>query len=172
MLHYAKNRRNNIIVLVSGVGAILFAVVFFREQLMSLFRVLVNLGFKLNNRDIIYRAGLDKFLQSPILGGSFYSIDFVPDTWSTLERFISLIPPRWHNTIVQILASCGAVGMLAYLFHRIQTVKLFVKRMNKENSFIACSIMAMLIACMFDCHLFNIGPTLFYSMALGFAENS
>lgn len=171
MLRYARNRRNNIIVLASGTVAVLLAMFLFREQLMRLVNVLVNLGLKLNNRDIIYREGINKFLQSPILGTGFYCTGFKPDAWSTLESFHNIIPPRWHNTILQILVSCGLVGIFAYLFHRLQTVKLFLRRMTKENMFIACSILVLLLSCMFDCHLFNIGPALFYSMALSFAEN-
>ena len=116
--------------------------------------------------------GLKKFLQAPILGNSFYSTGgYEPWAWSTQEGFNNLIPPRWHNTIVQILVCCGSVGILAYLFHRIQTVQLFLRRVTKENTFIACSLLVLLISCMFDCHFFNIGPALFYSMALSFAEN-
>ena len=136
-----------------------------------MFTVLINLGLKLNNRDIVYREGWNKFLQSPILGTGFYCTGYKPDAWSTLESFHNIIPPRWHNTVLQILVCCGLVGIAAYLFHRLQTVKLFLRRATKENMFIACSILALLISSMFDCHFFNIGPVLIYSMALSFAEN-
>lgn len=171
MLHYARNRRHNTIVLVGFIAAVLLAVIFFREQLMRLFSVLLNLGLNPNNRDTIYKEGLAKFLQSPILGSGFYSTGYEPWAWATLESFNNLIPPRWHNTIVQIMVCCGSVGILAYLFHRLQTVQLFLRRVTKENTFIACSLLVLLISCMFDCHFFNIGPVLFYSMALSFAEN-
>lgn len=171
MFRYMEKRRHNAIVLVSGGVAIVLTMFLFREQMMGLLTVLMNLGLKLNNRDIIYQEGVQKFLQSPILGSSFYCTGFKPDAWSTLESFHNLIPPRWHNTILQILVSCGLIGMLAYLFHRIQTVKLFLRRASKENTFIVCSILVLLLSSMFDCHFFNIGPVLFYSMALSFVEN-
>ena len=31
---------------------------------------------------------------------------------------------------------------------------------------------SMLVCSMLDCHLFNLGPTMFYSLALAFAEHS
>lgn len=171
LFRYVGNRRKTTTVLISGSVAILFVMFLFREQLMGLFNVLLNLGLRLNNRDIIYKEGINIFLQSPILGSGFYSTGFKPDAWSTLESFHNVIPPRWHNTILQILVCCGLVGILAYLFHRLQTVKLFLHRMTKENKFIACSILVLLVSCMFDCHFFNIGPAMFYSMALSVAEN-
>ena len=171
MLRYSQNRRQNILMIVSIVFVGLSAMFFFRKQLMGVYSVLMNLGLKLNNRDIVYREGWNKFLQSPILGTSFYCSGYKPDAWSTLESFHNVIPPRWHNTILQILVCCGVSGILAYLFHRLQTVKLFLRRANRGNTFIACSILALLISSMFDCHFFNIGPVLFYSMALSFAEN-
>ena len=170
MLRYAGNRRQNTMVLVSGSAAVLLALLIFKEQFMRLFDVLMSLGLKLNNRDIVYKEGFHKFLQAPILGTGFYCTGYKPDAWSTLDRFHNVIPPRWHNTILQMLACCGAVGLLAYLFHRLQTVKLFLQRWSKENAFIACSLLMLLIASMFDCHFFNIGPVLFYSMSLSFVE--
>jgi hypothetical protein len=72
---------------------------------------------------------------------------------------------------VQLLASCGAVGMGAYIIHRFQTAKLFLKKITPEKSFIACSIIVLLATSLFDCHSFNIGTVLLYSVSLAFAEN-
>lgn len=171
MFLYARNRRHNTIALVSFIAVVLLAVIFFHDELLRLFSVLLNLGLNPNNRDTIYVEGLNKFLQAPILGSGFYSTGYEPWAWATLESFNNLIPPRWHNTVVQILVCCGTVGFVAYIFHRLQTIQLFLRRVTRENSFIACSLLVLLICCMFDCHFFNIGPVLFYSMALSFAEN-
>ena len=61
--------------------------------------------------------------------------------------------------------------MLAYIFHRYQTIKLFVKKPTLEKTFIALSLVIFLSTSLLDCHFFNIGPTMFYSLALLFAEN-
>jgi hypothetical protein len=62
------------------------------------------------------------------------------------------------------------VGLGAYLLHRVQTVVLLIRNRSRENIFIACSVLVLLITSMFDCHMFNVGPVLFYSMALAFVE--
>ena len=57
------------------------------------------------------------------------------------------------------------------MLHRIQTLRLFLKNPAKEQVFIGCSVAALLVCSLFDCHMFNIGPVLFYSMALAYAEH-
>ena len=70
-----------------------------------------------------------------------------------------------------MLASCGIVGMGAYLIHRLQTYRLILRNRSTEKTFIGLAVLALLICSLFDCHFFNVGPGLFYSMALAFAEN-
>lgn len=171
MLHYARNRRHNTLALITVIAISLLTVLLFRGQLLRLFSDLLNRGLDPSTRDDIYREGLALFAQKPIFGNSFYSPGYQPWDWSTLDSFSGIFPPRWHNTVVQLLASCGIVGLGAYLFHRLQTARLFLNRMTKENTFIGCSLLVLVGCSLFDCHFFNIGPVLFYSMALSFAEN-
>ena len=131
-------------------------------------------GIEFNDtgRIAIYKEGLKVFLNHPIFGESFYPENYAPWEYSQIEQLSSLIPPRWHNTIVQLLASCGVVGILAYAFHRYQTVRLIWKKPTRLNLCIAISIIGLLLMSMLDCHFFNLGPALFYSMALAVAENA
>ena len=64
------------------------------------------------------------------------------------------------------------MSLAAYGFHRWQTIQVIWKKPTTENLCIALSVAALLIASLMDCHFFNVGPTLFYSMALAFAENA
>jgi O-antigen ligase len=92
-------------------------------------------------------------------------------SWSDVEEFLEVFPGRWHNTPVQLLAACGILGFLAYAFHRLQTVQMFLKRRTVENIFIAASILVLLGLSLLDCHFFNIGPGLVYSGFLAFAQH-
>ena len=172
MLHYARNRKHNIIALVAAAGAALLAAVLFRSTLQRLFSDLMSIGLDPSSRDTIYREGLALFSQSPVFGNSFFSPGFVPWDWSTVDAFSGFFPPRWHNTVVQLLASCGIVGMGAYLYHRYQTLDLLLRSRGKEVVFIACSVAVLLLCSLLDCHLFNVGPALFYAAALAFGENT
>ena len=118
----------------------------------------------------IYLNGLKTFLRNPIFGQSFYSVEFELFSFSYSEQFNSFFPPRWHNTIIQILASCGAVGMLAYAYHRFDTIRLYFKKRTLTNTYILLFIITLLVMSLLDCHFFNVGPVLFYSIALAVME--
>lgn len=142
------------------------------DRLMDVFQLFFDELLIISSRDKIYVNGLKQFLQYPVFGGSFYpQTEYVPWDWAELEEFSSFFPPRWHNTWVQIAASCGVAGLAAYVFHRIQTVRLLVRDGSEEKLFIAISLVVLLASGLLDCHFFNVGPVLFYSMALAFAEN-
>ncbi len=149
-------------------GVLIF---YYSEELRWLFFSIVNAGFASKEREEIYSQGIAQFLKFPIFGGSFFPVNNALFSWSTSESFVSFFPPRWHNTLIQILASCGTVGIVAYLFHRVQTILLFIRDFSREKMFVAFSILALLLTSMLDCHLFNIGPAMFYSVALTFVEH-
>ncbi len=116
-----------------------------------------------------YQKGLEVFASHPIFGDTFYPRHPIYE-WSTVESFKALLPARWHNTILQILASCGLTGLVCYTIHRYQTLRLFWEKRGTEVVFAGLSISCLLLMSLMDCHFFNIGPTLIYSAALAYAE--
>lgn len=171
LICYASNRKANVIALVVIESAILVTLIACWQPLSLLFKNVIDRGLNPTNRDRIYWEGLKLYGQYPVFGGSFFSPGYEPYNWSTQEGFSSFFPGRWHNTVVQMLASCGTVGILAYGFHRLQTIRLFIKNRSRETVFIGCSVLVLLLGSLLDCHFFNIGPTFFYGMALAFMEN-
>ncbi len=141
-----------------------------KDFLIALFQNFFDRGLRPSNRDNVYLEGLKQYLKYPVFGGSFYPIDFVVGQYSTLESFSGFFPPRWHNTVVQLGASCGTVGLVAYAIHRVQTVKVALQNRSREILFVGMSVLTLLAVSLLDCHFFNIGPTLFYSMALAVME--
>ncbi len=133
-------------------------------------------GFHSNARIRLYKLGLQIFIEDPIFGSSFYTLNDLAYgenaswIWSQMGGFNEIIPGRWHNTLIQMGAACGLVGVAAYAFHRVQSVFLILKNPTAEKIFIGLSICVLLALSLLDCHFFNIGPTLFYSSALAFAE--
>jgi O-antigen ligase len=172
LIRNKQTRKANLrVYLIAAVVVLVVAVVFF-QKLLDVFALFFEELFIVSERDNLFVYGMKQFLSHPIFGGSFFPQgEYKPWEWSKLESFTSFFPPRWHNTLVQIGASCGVVGLAAYLFHRAQTVILLVKQRSTEKLFIGLYLLVLLLASMLDCHFFNIGPVLFYSMALAFAEN-
>ena len=118
----------------------------------------------------IYLEGLRSFWRNPIFGQSFYTLDYNLAAFSQIEQFNSFFPPRWHNTVIQILASCGIVGMLAYGYHRFDTIRLYIKKRTLANTYILHFIITLLGMSLLDCHFFNVGPVFLYSIALAVME--
>lgn len=123
------------------------------------------------NRFTDYQKGLTSFAAHPIFGETFYPSQSIYE-WSTVDSLKAVLPARWHNTVIQLLTSCGLVGLICYSIHRIQTLHLFWKKRHTQVIFIGTSLLCLLLMSLLDCHFFNIGPTLFYSMGLAFAEKS
>lgn len=166
-----KRRENLIVYLAAAVGVAVFSIVAF-DKLLDVFALFLEELNAISKRDLLLVNGMKQFFKFPVFGGTFYPQgDYVPWDWAELEAFSSFFPPRWHNTLVQIAASCGVVGLAAYLFHRVQTVRLLVKDRSPEKLYIAFYVAALLAAGLLDNHFFNVGPVLMYSMMLAFAEN-
>ena len=171
LLRNRDSRQKNLRVYLVAALAVVVLVIVFWDQLFDIFYKFIDEIFIISSRDKLFVNGCKQFAEYPIFGGTFYPQgDYIPWDWSTLESFTSFFPPRWHNTLIQIAASCGIVGLAAYLIHRLQTMILLFSKVSTEKLFIALFIGALLLASMLDCHFFNVGPVLFYSMALAFAE--
>ncbi|MBE6976930.1 MAG: O-antigen ligase family protein [Ruminococcaceae bacterium] len=153
-------------------AALLAAFLLLYEQIQHFFAALIARGWSSDDRMEIYVEGIKQFLRMPVFGGSFFPTEYVPFQFSSQAAFSGIFPPRWHNTVVQLLASCGIVGLAAYGFHRYQTVKMILRKPVGDKVFIALSILVLLGTSMLDCHIFNVGPTLLYSIALAFAEKA
>lgn len=167
-----KDKRKPVLVVygVALIAVAAFAVISF-NKLLDVFSLFLDEIDAVSKRDVLAINGMKQFFEYPILGGSFFPQgEFIPWDWSDLEAFTSFFPPRWHNTLVQIAASCGIVGLAAYAIHRAQTVKLLIRDFSAEKLFVGLYVAALLLASLLDCHFFNVGPVLFYSMALAFAE--
>ncbi len=151
-----------------AVIAIVFAIIL-KDQLRELFEAMLNQGTGDNGRFNFYELGIKQFLEYPWFGNGFYQckgyqLGYLPKG--------SFLPPRYHNTFVQLLASGGTVAMLAYVFHRLQTLKLFFEKPSLEKTLIAVCVLMLTLTSLTDCHFFNFGPGLLYSCLLVFAEKA
>ncbi|MBQ8658018.1 MAG: O-antigen ligase family protein [Clostridia bacterium] len=135
-----------------------------------LFSEIATIDFDDAGRIPDYIEGLEQFLDKPLFGNGFFSCTAFK--WGEIAEQMTFLPKRWHNTYVQLLASCGLAGFVAYALHRFQTVKTMLKRRDIEAVFIGLSIFSLALLSLLDCHFFNIGPGLSYSVYLLFLERS
>ena len=138
----------------------LVALILLREKLFEMFLTNIELGIADNGRFSIWEHGMNCFQSFPILGAGFYSNE-APEGWTLI-----LAPALYHNTFVQMLASCGIVGFLVYLYHRGVTLYYALKRLTVFRLFLILSVAALLLATLVDNFLFMIFPTIAYGTLL------
>ncbi|MCH5159709.1 MAG: O-antigen ligase family protein [Clostridiales bacterium] len=145
--------------------------IIFREEMSQIFATMKDAGFDDSNRFKIYRDGLAQFaesVQSIFFGNGFYACKNF--RWGNLPED-AFLPPRYHNTIVQLLATGGIFALICYLFHRVQTLQVCLIHRTQERLFALAAILVLTSSSMLDCHFFNMGPGLVYSIMLVFAED-
>ena len=106
----------------------------------------------------IWKTGLSQFQENPIFGVGWYQIP------------ISNFPARYHNTLVQLLAATGIVGVVCYSVHRMETIIHTFRRPRLEKTFAYMSILCILVSSLLDCFTFNIWLGFEYGFLLAYIE--
>lgn len=142
----------------------LVIIISMREQLAIVFSSLLDSIETGSSRTIIWKDGIDKFLNYPLFGAGFYS----RKRWIWGQSgFADILPVMYHNTFVQLFACGGIFGFAAYAVHRVQTVISFIRNITHDRIFITLTIAALLMVSLLDNHLFYLFPTIIYSMLVG-----
>lgn len=171
-----RERRNQLIVtaVIGGLLVILLGVMLgvpaFREKVLKIYSSLLEQGFSDNGRYEIYEQGIAHFRSAPFFGVGFYQCDAY--RWGIPNGAQVFLPPRYHNTVIQLLATGGIFAICCYLVHRVQTCLLLFRHPSAEKTFIAFCIAALLLTSQLECHFFSFGPGLLYGVLLVFAEGS
>ncbi len=152
----------------AGIWAIALCVCFFfQEKLGDMFYSIIQSGMNDSGRFDIYQGGFEQFLQAPVFGNGWYECGAFRWGDNSIGDFL---PARYHNTVIQLIAAGGAFAILAYAFHRSQTLYMVFKRRTVEKYFIGLCVLGLLLTSLLDCHLFNFGPGMTYSALLLFLE--
>ncbi len=160
-----ENRKLNRILTFSILGIGMIGGMVLWSKLSSLLQNYLTYGFGDNGRFEKWRLGWQSFLSAPAFGVGFYS-DFA---YQDFEK--GIYPYFYHNTLIQFLASTGIVGTLAYLYHRLQTLLLVIRRPNPKKTFLGICLLGLLSFSLLDVIFFNTYPMLIYTPILVFMEH-
>ncbi len=145
----------------------LICFVFVPNELWRVFQYYIEHGLNDSGRWDIWENGVKNFLRAPIFGVGFYT-PIAPDWSYNIENWV--FPDMYHNTYIQLLASCGILGVAAYTFHLVQGAMLIFRKPSAERIFFFLVILALSGMSMADNHLFHVFPTLVYSMLIAMCE--
>ena len=160
------NRKTNRILTLSLVVLGVLGGIVLYDKILSLVTNFINYGFGDNGRFELWRSAWNAFLRAPIFGAGFYDTCSY-EGWATFG-----MPQMCHNTVLQFFGSTGIIGVLAYTYHRFETVRLVVKKPNPVKTFLGIAILGFLLFGMLDV-VFFIGYTnIYYMMMLLFMQYS
>ncbi len=159
------NRRSNLVatccIVVCGFVVVLVS---FKGNFGDLFEFFASVGFSDRGRFRIWEQMMELFASSPVFGVGFSAL------FQLGNYGINVFHNLAHNTIVQMIGSCGIVGIAAYVFHRAQTVILFFKRRSEARSFVGIMILCFLAMALLDQIFFFPNFTVIYASMLVIAE--
>lgn len=107
-----------------------------------------------SGRLTIWKRFVEYFKEYPIFGQGFL-VDVKPNAQIVFGQFA-------HNTIFQILGSCGIVGILAYIFHLITLCITYFKEMSWDKTFVGVVVFIYTFTGMLDIMFFNPITVMFY----------
>ncbi len=162
LLMKGKNKLINGIIAGAVALALIICAIIWSEETVVLFSDLFKSLETGSGRISLWKQAWTAFKSAPLFGTGFF-VELAEDYGAA---GINLIPDMYHNTIFQLLGSCGIIGLASYIFHRVQTVISFFKNPTVERVYLAVTIIAMLVLNLLDNHLFYMLPTLVYSALL------
>ena len=148
------------IALACGILLVIAAVVVLWDKIEVVFRDLFERGLSDNGRFDLWKKGLNYFLAAPVFGSGFfrpYNIE-----WITAE----FLPDMPHQTLITLLAATGVFGALAYLWYRIETVRLIFRRVSAERLLMFLSVLALLLESALDNFVFYYLSMILYNVIL------
>lgn len=160
-----KSRKNRLGVSISA-GVVLVAFIVAAaighdgEVENNLFAFIERMGMNDNGRFRLWKQYFGFFREYPVFGAGFAACGTLGSATMRLA----------HDTIFQLLGSCGVVGLAAHVYHRYQTVTLFVKKPNIYRTIFGVALLAYIGMGLLDPIYFFANFTIYYTVILVFAE--
>jgi hypothetical protein len=149
-------------------GFVVFAIAFvaiFWDQLNIIIQLYLNRGMGDSGRYSLWRQCFDHFLNNPIFGRGFYSLDiYTPNSFDSFS--FDLVPDFAHNTVFELLGATGIVGFIGYSIYRISTLVLAFYRTSKERLLLVMGASLIVMASLLDNYIFQIFGPVYYTVAL------
>lgn len=124
-------------------------------------------GLADRGRFSLWSQMLTVFTQFPLLGGGFSALYQLNNH---AQGSVNIYTALAHNTIFQMIGSCGIVGILAYVFHRYITVRLFTKRFSADRLFMGVTALTLILIGLLDQIFFFPHFIILYALVLGISE--
>lgn len=159
-----KRKEMGGLILVMG-GCLAAFTFIFREQVVSVLSLYLERGMGNNGRYPLWQKSFEMFLESPIFGKGFYSLDLsTPNSFDKLS--FELVPDFAHNTVFELLGATGIVGFVTYSIYRISTLVIAFRKPTAERVALVASALYVAVASLLDNFVFQIFSPVFYTVTM------
>ena len=157
----SRGKRRVAFIIASAVGALTVALVaiVLREKLLVLFESFVTQGADNNGRFALWGQAWKLFEENRIFGSGFFSLNN-----SYVYESIAIMPTAAHNTVLELLYATGVFGFAAYMYYRIETIRVFVNKPSLVKTMLGLTLLTLLLESLLDVFVFCFYP-MFYPMA-------
>jgi O-antigen ligase len=136
-----------------GAVSCLVLVIFFRQELATVFKSFAQLGFDNNGRFKVWAQAWGLFCRNPLFGSGFFSI-VDPDIYVAVEA----MPTMAHNTIFELLAGTGFFGICAYSYYRIDILAMAFRRPGLQKTLLTAATLTVALQSLLDGFVFFYYP--------------
>ncbi len=150
-----------------GVIAAAVIVVLLWSKISSVLSDLVGRGFSDNGRFGLWAQAWNNFLSSPLFGVGFFGFGQADATFEVVGFF----PNMAHNSILELLSSCGIFGTGAYLVYRTQTLIPFFKGFSSDKLLLLITALVPLLMGLLDNYIFYYYPLFLSLISIATAMN-
>ncbi len=166
---FSGQRKRQMGKLVAAFAVFLVAfVTIFREQITDVVELYLNRGMGNNGRYPLWERAYEAFLESPIFGKGFYTVDLTTPNFFDKFEF-SLVPDFAHNTIFELLGATGIVGFIGYSVYRIATFVLMLRRPSVDRIMLMLSASYIVVASLLDNFILQIFTPVLYTVTVAIA---
>lgn len=143
--------------------AVLAAV--FRDLLYDFFAVFLERGLGDTDRLGLWSNGIRNFLRAPLFGAGFFGS---PENLQNAAN--RLLPEMYCNIFIQMLASCGIFGLIAYIVHILQAAFAVRRDPTSESMFYIAVLVSIFAMSLSENFIFRVFPAMVYSVFLLLSE--
>lgn len=157
----ARNRKQMWIVTGALAVAGIAGLIVMFDKIMGMMSFYLENGFNDRGRFSIYKKGFEFFAKYPIFGVGLHHTDL---TQGITHSYF------FHNTPIQFLAAGGIVGILTYTFYRVETVRLFTRKLTLDRVFLGLTVAGIVFTALLDTGFMRFFSQVFTVSALLFSE--
>ena len=148
-------------IVLAGIAVIVVAS---RNVIFSALQDYIDRGVSDTGRFRLWGEAFEAFKESPVFGKGFFGLYSKDHTDVARMSTVAFLPDMAHNTFFQLIGSLGVVGLLAYGFYRVCSLRPFIRKPSYMKIMIGAAMLTVLGGSLVDNFVFYMLPMFNYAV--------